>query len=251
MANTKAVFLQNGLRVIYFDENGIRAIRSLGKRPWRNNNPGNLRYTDTTKGYGAIGEDDNGFAIFPDKDTGDLAQRLLFKEHYGDNSIYDGMLKYDPELKGSEDEKKNEIARKKRENYVSVLKQEGKVDLKRSFGSLNDKELTDMQDAFQRAEGFWKPDRINTERAPMPSDLSRHLPKDKSFKTNRIVISGEESRHRPEDNPYGTLSFGDLEQFETLDVEQPAPVSAPPNLPAQPVGDSLELPASDDLDEYF
>ena len=154
------------------------------------------------------------------------------------------MLKYDPGL---------ETDRKKREGYVSVLQQEGKIDLKRTFGSLNEKELTDMQDAFQRAEGFWKPDRIKTERDPMPSDLSRHLPKDKPFKTNRVVLSGKESHHRPEDNPFNTLSFGDLEEFASYDIDHPQVDVDPPQIDVKqpPFGDNpLNTPAFDDFDEF-
>ena len=152
------------------------------------------------------------------------------------------MLKYAPNLKKENQE---------RENYLSVLQQEGKVDLKRTFGSLSDKELTDMQDAFQRAEGFWRPDRQNPKRDPMPSDLSRHLPKDKSLKTNRVIISGDVSHHSSAVKPIDMGSFTNLEQFATYDVDHPVPAASPVNPPAQPVDDPFELPDADDVDEYF
>lgn len=41
-----------------------------GSRAARNNNPGNIQYGPFAQNYGAIGSDSNGFAIFPDTNTG-------------------------------------------------------------------------------------------------------------------------------------------------------------------------------------
>ena len=41
-----------------------------GTRAYRNNNPGNLKYTSWTREQGAIREDDKGFSVFADYETG-------------------------------------------------------------------------------------------------------------------------------------------------------------------------------------
>lgn len=56
----KQVKLPNGeLGVEYYDADGNKLVTNAGgKKPWRNNNPGNLK-----GGSGAIGYDEKGFAI--------------------------------------------------------------------------------------------------------------------------------------------------------------------------------------------
>jgi hypothetical protein len=63
---------------------GPPATASTGTRGDRNNNPGNVKYTATTRSYGATGQDAGGFAIFPDWDTGaNAAGRLLHDQYQG------------------------------------------------------------------------------------------------------------------------------------------------------------------------
>ncbi len=50
-------------------------------RGLRNNNPGNVRYGPFAKAHGATGQDDKGFAIFPDIDTGSNAMGALLKSY--------------------------------------------------------------------------------------------------------------------------------------------------------------------------
>jgi hypothetical protein len=63
-----------GTTVTYTYSDGSR-IKLTGNRPWRNNNPGNLRYgsTDAATDDGALGRDKGGFGIFPDYETGHKA----------------------------------------------------------------------------------------------------------------------------------------------------------------------------------
>jgi hypothetical protein len=63
----KQVKLPNGeIGIEFYDADGNKiATHAGGKKPWRNNNPGNLK-----GGAGAIGYDERGFAIFPDMETG-------------------------------------------------------------------------------------------------------------------------------------------------------------------------------------
>ena len=60
---------------------GVSAIGGT-QRNIRNNNPGNLKYNDYTKGLGATGVDKDGFAIFPSMESGKAAQQSLLNSKY-------------------------------------------------------------------------------------------------------------------------------------------------------------------------
>lgn len=49
-----------------------------GTRPQRNNNPGNLNYTDFTRKHGAIKDDGDGYAVFQTTEAGWAAMQALF-----------------------------------------------------------------------------------------------------------------------------------------------------------------------------
>jgi hypothetical protein len=75
-------------KIYYYDESGKIEIRIGGSRAWRNNNPGN------TKGIkGAIGRDNDGFAIFPDFAAGRKAKKDLILRKYKDYSSIREMFK--------------------------------------------------------------------------------------------------------------------------------------------------------------
>lgn len=70
-----------------------------GTRAWRNNNPGNLKFTAWTQQQGAIRADDKGFAVFPDFQTGFRALVALLelrRRQHPDWSILDLMMSYAP-----------------------------------------------------------------------------------------------------------------------------------------------------------
>ncbi len=68
-----------GKRRVYTLADGTQQIREGGTRAWRNNNEGNLRYGDFAKKHGAIGQDEQGFAVFPSEEVGTKAKgSLLF-----------------------------------------------------------------------------------------------------------------------------------------------------------------------------
>lgn len=48
-----------------------------GSHSYRNNNPGNLKFTTWTQGQGATGQDSSGFAVFPNYETGRTALTAL------------------------------------------------------------------------------------------------------------------------------------------------------------------------------
>jgi flagellum-specific peptidoglycan hydrolase FlgJ len=83
-------------KVTYHHEYGT-TIHKGGSRSWRNNNPGNV-----VGGPGMIGKDKDGFAIFPDVETGERARRRMFEpggKYYGYGSIRE-VLKGKPDEKG-------------------------------------------------------------------------------------------------------------------------------------------------------
>jgi hypothetical protein len=68
-----------------------------GTRAWRDNNPGNIRGGSWALGHGAIGQDDNGYAIFPDPSAGKTAlNQLLTTPKYQNMSLQQAMSKYAP-----------------------------------------------------------------------------------------------------------------------------------------------------------
>lgn len=68
-------------------------------RNLRNSNPGNIRYGDFAKSHGAIGQDKEGFAIFPDAVTGSKAMTSLLENYIGKqgrNTLRSIINKYAP-----------------------------------------------------------------------------------------------------------------------------------------------------------
>lgn len=75
-----------------------------GTRSYRNNNPGNLKYTAWTKEQGATGQDTGGFAVFPDYETGRnalLSLLLLRARQHPDWTILDLFDSYAPASDGN------------------------------------------------------------------------------------------------------------------------------------------------------
>jgi hypothetical protein len=61
-------------------QEGPSGVVGPGTRADRNNNPGNIKYGEFAKAQGATGADREGFAIFPDRETGYKAAENLLKE---------------------------------------------------------------------------------------------------------------------------------------------------------------------------
>jgi len=99
-------------------------VREGGDPAWRNLNSGNLKYGSFAKKQGAIGKDNNGFAIFPTKEIGDAAQeKLLFDtDTYLNLDLTDAIARYAPK----EDDNDVELYRK------IVLKAVGGINKKMS-----------------------------------------------------------------------------------------------------------------------
>ena len=83
--------------IIYVGGNGARWTNTGGNLTWRANNPGALRSTGFTKRMGQIGTTQNGFAIFPDMETGTMAVKALLKtDKYQNRTIAQTMEIYAP-----------------------------------------------------------------------------------------------------------------------------------------------------------
>jgi hypothetical protein len=115
-----------------------------GSVAWRNNNPGNLRYTPLTQSYGAVGEA-HGFAVFPDRKTGDAARsKLLFESNaYKGMNLEQMIKKYAPESE-------NDTA-----GYLQSLIGALGVDKSTSLSNLNPAQRQKLLDAMEKKEG-WK-----------------------------------------------------------------------------------------------
>lgn len=82
--------------VKYVFSNSNQIERSGGSIAWRNNNPGCIRYTPNTIRMGAIGAA-NGFAVFPDEQTGMRAiKTILLSDSYRNLNISDAITRYAP-----------------------------------------------------------------------------------------------------------------------------------------------------------
>lgn len=98
----KAWQVPNG-RTVYEDAEGNLTVREDGDANWRNNNPGNVRYNDRMVSLGAIGSmktfvqtDFGTMAIFPDRQTGLMAQGSLLSDIYLDVPLRKAINKYSP-----------------------------------------------------------------------------------------------------------------------------------------------------------
>jgi hypothetical protein len=98
---TDTVTIPDANTRIYTTPDGTTYTYSGGDLSWRNNNPGNLHYGDFAIADGAIGQDANGFAIFPDAETGEQALRGLVSGSYGNDSINAMMSAYAPSFENN------------------------------------------------------------------------------------------------------------------------------------------------------
>lgn len=128
--------------VIYTSDDGTRVIRKGGTWTWRNNNPGNLRYTAFSRSHGAIGTA-GGFAIFPTVEVGKLAiTALLQGPKYAPLSITNAVARYAPPTENDT------------RNYERLIAKLTGLDITRKMYELNSSELAVVVSAIQTIEGF-------------------------------------------------------------------------------------------------
>lgn len=89
-----------------------------GSRSWRNNNPGNARYSSVgyLPIYGKVGRDKNNFAIFSDYITGWLYLSNLVKDKIKKNptwNFYQFFSNYAPDSDGNNSKQYAEVVAKK------------------------------------------------------------------------------------------------------------------------------------------
>lgn len=134
---------ESGRDVIYIFDNGKTIKRSGGTRAWRNQNPGNLRYTQLSRDNGAIGKA-GGFAVFPDIKTGRAAlAELLHSDSYRNMTIGRAIFVYAPPHENNTNAYKRQIQR------MTGL------DINTKISDLNPKQIESVIDAICVLEG-WK-----------------------------------------------------------------------------------------------
>jgi hypothetical protein len=83
-----------GINRMYVAINGNIYEHSGGSLAWRNNNPGNMEYSDFTRNNGTIGTDGR-FAIFPNENIGWNAMvNLLLQPRYQKLTIDSAIRRY-------------------------------------------------------------------------------------------------------------------------------------------------------------
>ena len=128
--------------VIYTAADGSRLLRLGGSRSWRNNNPGNMRYTEFTRDQGAIGTAGK-FAVFPSVEIGRAALSLLLRgTKYFNLSISKAISRYaPPEENGTE-------------NYERLITKLTGLDVTRKLSDLNSTEFVKVVSAIETIEGY-------------------------------------------------------------------------------------------------
>ena len=102
----------SGKKLTFLRNDTIICIRENGTLPWRNNNPGAIKYGAFAKKYGAIGKGNRGFAVFPTREVGIHALKaLLQSDSYKDLSISAAMEIFAPRHENNTDSYKRHITK--------------------------------------------------------------------------------------------------------------------------------------------
>lgn len=129
--------------IVYVGVNGNRWVNVGGNLTWRANNPGALRSTDFTRRMGQIGTTQNGFAIFPDMETGRRAVFALLKTNkYQNRTIAQTMEIYAPWQDGNNPT-----------SYASRVARYIGVSVGTYLRNLSDEQISTMVQAINTVEG--------------------------------------------------------------------------------------------------
>jgi hypothetical protein len=135
-------YAKDSSAVMYVSDDGQKIVRWGGSRSWRNNNPGNIRYTDFSRRHGAIGSA-GGFAVFADYRTGRAAISFLLQSgKYVNSSIAKAISTYAPPQENDT------------QQYKTLLARITGLDTDRRISDLTANELDHVVDAIQQIEGF-------------------------------------------------------------------------------------------------
>lgn len=115
-----------------------------GSKSWRNNNSGNIKYGDYAKSMGATGQDSDGFAIFPDEETGDTARsNLIFNsKNYKNLNLDQAISRYAPSSENATTE------------YQSDVKKSSGLSGSERMGDLNPEQKKMVLSAMKTHEGY-------------------------------------------------------------------------------------------------
>ncbi|HNY25684.1 MAG TPA: hypothetical protein PKJ33_04060 [Alphaproteobacteria bacterium] len=127
----------------YLGTDGKEFKRVSGTIAWRNNNPGNIRYSKFAVRNGAIGQA-GGFAVFPNEETGRAAiKSLLLDRSYNTLTVAEAISQYAPP-------NENDTA-----NYQRTIGRLTGLSIDLKINQLNDDQLQNMTNAIKQIEG-WK-----------------------------------------------------------------------------------------------
>lgn len=136
--------------VIYVMNTGEMVCRRGGTCAWRNNNPGNLVYSEFSREQGAIGKGAREFAVFPDRETGRKALAALLRtDKYSKLTVTNAIKRYCPSTE------------KDLRNYLNHLVKSTGININSKLGGLNDITLEKVADAICVIEG-WREGKIDT-----------------------------------------------------------------------------------------
>lgn len=128
--------------VLYTNADGTQYRHTGGTRAWRNNNPGNIRYSEFSRRNGAIGQA-GGFAVFPSEEVGTRAVfSLLRSDSYVDLTIAAAISRYAPPVE-------NDTAK-----YHENIKKLTGLSINRLISDLSDTELSNVVNAIRSIEGW-------------------------------------------------------------------------------------------------
>lgn len=135
----------NGTTIEIKDDKGnVIERRSGGNKNWRNYNPGNIRYNNSSaKWLGAIGKDADGFAIFSSMDAGYAAAHKLLSNspRYKGKTLWDIVGVWAPKNDGN-----NVTA------YRNFMQKAG-FDLTKTYASLDPAEQRRWNETKMKMEG--------------------------------------------------------------------------------------------------
>lgn len=128
---------------------GVAYSRTGGTLAWRNLNPGNLKYGNFARSYGALGKGWGGHAVFPTFEAGNYAMEMLLfggSTVYVNMSILNAIRRYAP----SDDPR----ARNYPDQYANFVAQRTGVSVNTVLGELGPEHRQRMLAAMRTFEGF-------------------------------------------------------------------------------------------------
>lgn len=145
-----------GPRAIQYNfPDGSTETRTGGTLPWRANNPGDIMYGNFAINHGAIGVFPNPghtpMAIFPDVETGNSAMDALLRTPtYQGRTIDSAVARYAPSVEN------NTAA------YQALLTNTLGVPGSTPMSSLNQQQMSDLENAIRTQEGFYNRSAVGT-----------------------------------------------------------------------------------------